>query len=80
MVCEWFHLKTTRPQNQAGFGLSIVSQNRWRKVGAGNERSNGLLRVEASLARISQPGLNTAGGATTGGERGTITEVASESS
>jgi hypothetical protein len=41
-------------------------------------RSSGLLHVEASLARVSQSGLKTAGGATTGGARGTITEVTSE--
>jgi hypothetical protein len=33
-----------------------------------------------SLARVSQSGLKTGGGATTGGARGTITEVASEAS
>jgi hypothetical protein len=38
-------------------------------------RSNGLLHVEASLARVSQSGLITDGGATTGGARGTIAEV-----
>jgi hypothetical protein len=41
-------------------------------------RSSRLLRVEASLARVSQSGLKTDGGATTGGARGTIMEVASE--
>jgi hypothetical protein len=40
-------------------------------------RSNGLLRVEASLARISQSSLKTDGGTTTGGTRGIIAEVAS---
>jgi hypothetical protein len=43
-------------------------------------RSSGLLRVEASLARVSQSGLKTGGGATVGGGCGTITEVTSESS
>jgi hypothetical protein len=43
-------------------------------------RSSSLLRVEASLARVSQSGLKTRGGATAGGARGTITEVASEAS
>jgi hypothetical protein len=43
-------------------------------------RSSSLLDVEASLARVSQSGLKTGGGATTGGARGTITEVASEAS
>jgi hypothetical protein len=39
-----------------------------------------LLGVEASLARVSQSGLKTGGGVTTGGARGTITEVALEAS
>jgi hypothetical protein len=43
-------------------------------------RSSGLLRMEASLARVLQSGLKTSGGTTTGGARGTITEVASEGS
>jgi hypothetical protein len=43
-------------------------------------RSSSLLGVEASLARVSQSGLKTDGGATAGGARGTITEVASEAS
>jgi hypothetical protein len=43
-------------------------------------RSSSLHGVEASLARVSQFGLKTGGGATTGGARGTITEVASEAS
>jgi hypothetical protein len=43
-------------------------------------RSSGLLRVETSLARISQSGLKTSGDATAGGARDTIAEVASEAS
>jgi hypothetical protein len=43
-------------------------------------RSSGLLHVEASLARVFQFGLKTAGGVTTGGAHGTIVEVASEAS
>jgi hypothetical protein len=43
-------------------------------------RSSSLLGVEASLARVSQSGLKTNGGAMMGGARGTITEVASEAS
>jgi hypothetical protein len=43
-------------------------------------RSSGLLCVEASLSRVSQSGLKTGGGATTGGARGTIAEIASEAS
>jgi hypothetical protein len=41
-------------------------------------RSSGLLRVEASLTRISQSGLKTGGGATMGGARSTIAEVTLE--
>jgi hypothetical protein len=63
------------------FGLSVAPQNRWREVGMGHaSRSSGLLRVEASLARVSQPGLKTGGGATTGGACDTIMEVALEAS
>jgi hypothetical protein len=43
-------------------------------------RSNGLLRMEANLARVFQSGLKTGGGAMAGGARGTIMEVASKSS
>jgi hypothetical protein len=43
-------------------------------------RSSSLLGVEASLARIFQSGLKTGGGATTGGARGAIAEIASEAS
>jgi hypothetical protein len=42
--------------------------------------SSGLLGVKASLARVSQCGLKTGGGATMGGARGTLAEVASEAS
>jgi hypothetical protein len=52
-----------------------------REIGMGlTSRSSGLLGVEASLARISQFGLKTGGGATTGGARGTIAEDVSEAS
>jgi hypothetical protein len=68
-------------QNQVGFDLSVAPQNRRREVGAGHaSRSSSLLGVEANLARVSQSGLKTGGGTTTGGARGTITEVASEAS
>jgi hypothetical protein len=43
-------------------------------------RYSGLLRMEASLARVSQSGLKTSGDAMMGGARDTITEVASEAS
>jgi hypothetical protein len=43
-------------------------------------RSNGLLCVEVSLARVHQSGLETGEGATMGGACGTIAEFASETS
>jgi hypothetical protein len=43
-------------------------------------RSSGLLRVEASLARVSQSDLKTGKDATAGVAHGTITEVTSEAS
>jgi hypothetical protein len=68
-------------QNQAGFDLSVAPQNRRREVGMGHaSRSSGLLYAEANLARVFLSGLKTGGSATTGGARGTITEVASEAS
>jgi hypothetical protein len=64
-----------------GIGLSVAPQNRRREVGVGYaSRSSSLLGVEASLARVSQSGLKTGGGATMGGARGIIAEVASEAS
>jgi hypothetical protein len=75
-MISWFG-----PQNQAGFGLSVAPQNRWREVSAGHVLgSSGLLHVEPSLARDSQSGLKTGGGAMVGGACGTIAEVASEAS
>jgi hypothetical protein len=69
------------PQNHAGFGLSVASQNRRREVGKGHvSRSSGLLHVKASLARVFQSGLKTGRVATAGGARGTIAKVASEAS
>jgi hypothetical protein len=63
------------------FGLSVAPQNRQREVSVGHaSRSSGLLRVEASLTRVSQSGLKTDGDATTGDARDIITEVVSEAS
>jgi hypothetical protein len=65
-------------QNHAGFSLSIAPQNQRRGDDMGHaSRSGGLLHLEASHARVSQSGLKTGGGATVGGARGTIAEVAS---
>jgi hypothetical protein len=59
--------------------LSVAPQKQRREVGVGHtSRSSGLLRVETSLARVSQSGLKTGGGATMCGAHGTIAEVASE--
>jgi hypothetical protein len=61
--------------------LSVVPQNRRREVDMEHaSRFSSLLDVEASLARVSQSSLKTSRGATTGGARGTIAEVASEPS
>jgi hypothetical protein len=63
------------------FGLSVAPQNRRREVGAGHaSRSNNLLCVKASLARVSQSDLKTGGVAMTGGACGTIVKVVSETS
>jgi hypothetical protein len=43
-------------------------------------RSSGLLRMEASLVRVSQSGLKIGGDVMTGGARDTIMEVVSEAS
>jgi hypothetical protein len=70
-----------RPQNHAGFGLSIAPQNRWREDSAGHEsRSGGLLHLVGSHARVSLPSLKTGEGTTAGGAHGTIAEVALGSS
>jgi hypothetical protein len=63
------------------FNLSVAPQNRRRVVGAGHaSKSNDLLHVKVSLVRVSQSGLKTGGYVTTSGARGTIVEVASETS
>jgi hypothetical protein len=73
-MVSWFE-----PLNQAGFGLSVAPQNRRRDIDTGHaSRSSSLLGMEASLARVSQSGLKTGGGATAGGAHDTIVEVASE--
>jgi hypothetical protein len=76
ITVSWFG-----PQIQADFDLSVAPQNRRMEVGVGHKsRSNDLLRVESSLARVSQSGLKTGGGVTAGGARDIITEDASEAS
>jgi hypothetical protein len=73
MTIFWFGA-----QNQACFGLSVAPQNRRRDVGVRHaSRSSDLFDVKASLARVFQSVLKTAGGAMTGGA---IVNVASDSS
>jgi hypothetical protein len=61
------------PRNQVGFCLSVTPQNRRREVHAGHaSRSIGLFHVKVILARVSQSGLKTGGGATVGSACGTI--------
>jgi hypothetical protein len=75
-MVSWFG-----PQNHVGFDLSVTPQNRRREVGVGHaSRSSGLLRVEASLARVSQSDLKIGGCAMAGGAHDIIAEVASEAS
>jgi hypothetical protein len=47
-----------------GYNLSVVPQNQWEdEDGVGHaSRSSGLLRLEASRARVSQSGLKTGKG------------------
>jgi hypothetical protein len=76
MTVFWFV-----PQKHVDFGLSVVPQNRWREVSAGHVlRCSALLGVVVSLTRVFQSGLKTSGDGMTGGGRGTIAEVASETS
>jgi hypothetical protein len=68
MTISWFE-----PQNQVGFGLSVAPQNRRSEVGAGHaSRSSRLLRMEASLARVSQSDLKTGGWCTWHHHRGCV--------
>jgi hypothetical protein len=76
VMVSWFG-----PQNQAGFDLSVAPQNRQREDDAGHaSRSDGLLHLEVSCARVSQSSLKTGGGVMTGCACGTVMEVASGSS
>jgi hypothetical protein len=72
VTVSWFG-----PQNPADFGLSVAPQNQWREDGVGHKlRSDGLLHLEVSHARVFQSGLKTGVDATTGGARDIIAEVA----
>jgi hypothetical protein len=66
-------------QNQVGFDLSVVPQNRQREISVRHaSRFSGLLHVETSLASFSQSSLKTGGDAMTGDARDTIAEAASD--
>jgi hypothetical protein len=60
VTVSWF-----RPQNQAGYGLSVAAQNRWEdENGVGHAaRSSSLLYLEASQTRVSESSLKSNGGA-----------------
>jgi hypothetical protein len=76
-VVSWFV-----PQNQVGYGLSVVPQTgRDHENDVGHaSRFSGLLRLEVSRTRVLQSGLKTGGGAVAGGARGTIAKVTWRSS
>jgi hypothetical protein len=59
-IVSWFE-----PQNHVGYGLLVALQNRWEdEDGVGHASgSSGLLRLEASQARVSQSCLEIGGGA-----------------
>jgi hypothetical protein len=83
MICaskspRWFFVWASKP---CRLSLSVAPQNRWEGIDVGHaSRSSGLCHGKASQARVSQSGLKTGVGVTTGGTRGTIVEVVSESS
>jgi hypothetical protein len=61
--------------------LSVAPQNQRREDVVGHaSRSDGLLHLEASRARVFQFALKNGRGATVSGARGTIMEIASGSS
>jgi hypothetical protein len=69
------------PQNQGGFDLSVVPQNRRREDGVGHaSRSGSLLHMDVSHARVSQSHHKTGEGVMRSGARGTIVDVVSGSS
>jgi hypothetical protein len=59
MTVSWF-----RPQNQAGYGLSVAPQNQqeYEDDAGYASRSSGLLHLKASQVRIFQSGIKTGGG------------------
>jgi hypothetical protein len=71
-MVSWFG-----PQNHVSYSLSVAPQNQQEYEGSVRQasRSRGMLHVEASSVRVPQSGLQTGGGRTVGGPRGTIAEV-----
>jgi hypothetical protein len=73
MTVSWFEL-----QNHVDYALSVAPQNRREdEDGVGHTlRYSGLLHVKICRASVFQSGLKTGGGATAGGARVTIVEIA----
>jgi hypothetical protein len=68
-------------KNQVGLGLSVVLQNRRRRVSVGRaSRSSGFLRLEASQTRVFQSDLKTGGDTTADIARDIIVKIASSRS
>jgi hypothetical protein len=86
-VVEGFSIRDSKPaatvwclKTKQASVCRLRHKTDWGYDGVGHaSRSSGLLHVETSLARVSQSGLKTGGGATADGARDTIMKVASES-
>jgi hypothetical protein len=71
---DGFWVWASKPSRLRFIGCATKSMGGW--VDAGHTtRSSGLLRVEASQARVFQSDIKTDGGAMADGARGTIVEV-----
>jgi hypothetical protein len=59
-------VSSSRPQNQAGYGLSVAPQNQWEDEDSTGHtlRFSALLRLEVSRDRAFQSSLKTGGNAT----------------
>jgi hypothetical protein len=74
-----FFVWASKPNRVRFIGCATKSMEGCDGVGH-TSRSSSLLHMKANMARVSQSGLKTGGGAMVGGTCGTITEVTSESS
>jgi hypothetical protein len=77
VMISWLDFKTKRV---TVYRLRHKTDGGMKTAQGHASRSSGLLHVEASRVRVFQSDLKTDGGATAGGARGTIVEVASISS